>query len=83
MKGSNTKMLDLALFADRGKGWKKLSTYENAVADNDDKEMAKVFSHFRKQAQMWSNNASSFALAQFAVFASPHGKDDFTLLKRI
>lgn len=83
MKSTNTKMLDIALFADRGHGWKKLSTYETAVADNDDKEMGKAFAHFRKQAQMWSNNASAFALAQFAIFTSPHGANDFRLLRRI
>lgn len=83
MKTANTKMLDIALFADKGKGWKKLSTYDSAVADNDDKELGKAFAHFRKQAQMWSNNCTAFALAQFAIFTSPHGRDDFKLLRRI
>lgn len=77
------KMLDIALFVDRGKGWQKLSVYDSAVADNDEKEMTKAFSHFRKQAQMWSNNASSYALAQFAIFTSQHGREDYKLLRRI
>lgn len=78
-----TKMLDLALFVDKGKGWKKLATYDVAIADNDDKEMAKAFGHFRKQAQMWSNNCTAYALAQFAIFAAKHNTQDFKLLRRI
>lgn len=77
------KMVDLALFVDRGKGWKKLSSYDTAILDNDDKELGKAFVHFRKQAQLWANNCTAYYTAQFAVFSSQHGKNDFKLLRRV
>lgn len=77
------RMLDLALFVNGKKGWKKLSSYETAVPSDDDKELGKAFVHFRKQAQLWANNCTAYYTAQFAIFSSPHGKAEYKLLRRI
>ena len=76
-------MVDLALFADRGKGWRKLSVFSSALDPKDTAAMASAIAQLQKSAGMWQTNVGAYYSAKFAVFSSEHGKNDFKLLRRV
>jgi len=78
-------MYDYALFIARSADAepRRLRTIETAISGADEKAIAHATTELRKAAAMWRANYEPFALANFTIRRSPHGKNDFRLLLKV